>query len=98
MPLLLSVRTPCGILDIAVLRRDRSGIVAIVECKRNGRVVYANSRQIHRYKAIGVPIYGLNDLSHAKKLALTIFHHHRNDAGKTWAEVSATIPLQRRFR
>lgn len=96
LPVLLEVITPAGRIDIAVLRSDRSGIVALVECKRNGRAIYGNSRQILRYKRIGVPVYGLNDFYRAERLVRTIQFRHANDVGVSWQQIKEITPLPRR--
>lgn len=96
LPLLLEVVTPCGRLDIAILRPDQSGIVAIVEVKRQGRTIYGESRQIQRYKMIGVPVYGLNTPDNAARLVATISRKHRLDKGISWAAIKAIEPMKRR--
>src|SRR4051812_28490794 len=84
LPILLELATPLGRHDIAILRPDKSGVVALIECKRQGRRVYGNSRQIQRYKLLGVPIYGLNDPSRAARLAETIKRKHLHERGLSW--------------
>jgi len=96
LPLLLEAVTPCGRLDIAVLCADQSGIVAIVEVKRQGRAIYGESRQIQRYKLIGVPVYGLNSVKNAQRLVATIARKHRTDPGISWAKIKTIEPLKRR--
>ncbi len=44
LPVLLEVDTPAGRIDIAVLTTDRNGIVAVVECKRDGVLLSAESK------------------------------------------------------
>ncbi len=96
LPVYLELFASVGRIDIAVLCRDRSGIVAVVECKRHGHSVYGDSWQIRRYKKLGVPVYGLSDWFRAERLVLTIQRRHADDPGISWAQVDHTEPLVRR--
>lgn len=96
LPILLEVTTPAGRIDVAVLCADRSGIVAVVECKRGGRPMDGKSKQIRRYKRLGVPVYGLNDWRRAQSLVSTIKARHGSDAGISWAEIEFIEPINRR--
>lgn len=96
LPVRLELSTPAGRVDVAVLRPDRTGIVAVVECKRNGRAIYGDRRQIQRYKQLGVPVYGLNDFFRAERLVRTILFRHANDIGRSWEQIEAVVPIPRR--
>ena len=75
----LDIHTPAGRLDCAILTHDRSSLVAIIEVK-NPKAPFVKE-QIDRYKKLGVPVYGLKDFSHARKLAETIKKRHEHDHG-----------------
>jgi len=94
-PVILEVRTPIGRLDIAVLTRDKSAVIAIVECKRCGRRIYGDSKQVKRYKNIGAPVYGLNNPDNAARLLATILKNHSASSGVTWAQIAAIDPALR---
>lgn len=94
---ILRLATPVGQIDIATLRPDRRGVIAVVECKRNGRAVYGESNQIQRYKLLGVPVYGLNDFYRAESLVRTILERHSSDDGLLWENFKHVAPtIQRR--
>ena len=71
---LLELNTPVGRLDIAILNKDCSAIVAIVEVKRG----YFNlkSNQFERYRSLGVPVYGLGKLYAVNQLVKNIKDWH----------------------
>lgn len=95
LPVSLEIRTPAGRLDAAVLSHDRLHLLAVVEVKRNKYQFHdGKSRQIVRYKALGVPVYGLHGDQDAHKLAATIKTAEGNSPGKPLAEISKMIFLR----
>ena len=72
LPCLLELSTPKGRLDVAIFNSTKTQLLAIVECKRDGCQLNEHSRQMVRYRKIGVPIYGLFLPSEAEGLARKI--------------------------
>lgn len=68
----LELSTSEGRLDIAVFNDDWTKLLAIVECKNNLSGKVRRTRQIERYKRIGVPVYGLGKAQRAMHLAKII--------------------------
>lgn len=87
----LEVTIPFGRIDIAILNKKRTHLIAIIEAKKDGRPFDHN--QIERYKQLGVPVYGLNRIEHAKRLALTI---ERNELWRFGMPLSQ-IPTKKRI-
>lgn len=82
LPVTLEFATPVGRLDIAVLNRERTAIRAIVECKRRAVSFRSGeSGQIQRYKAIGVPVYGLAAMEDCERLVRVIAQAVEGRAG-----------------
>lgn len=61
---------------------DRTRLLAIVECKLH-HFLFMNgeSAQIKRYKRVGVPVYGLSELSRVEGLVATIKARHGQSNG-----------------
>lgn len=68
----LELSTREGRLDVAVFNDDWTKLLAIVECKNKPFGKVNRTRQIERYKKLGVPVYGLSKVGRAMPLAQTI--------------------------
>lgn len=88
LPCALELITPVGRLDAAVFNGDWTRILAIVECKRfRKKEAMTETRQIRRYKQIGVPVFGLCKRERAEHLAKQIKRDYSNSAGIPLSEV-----------
>jgi len=92
----LEMTTPVGRLDIAVLDDSCMRLRAIVECKNPGGVIWYESKQMKRYKQLGVPVFGMCQLSHAEPLARKIKDLHWQ--GVDLSEVAKIPRMYRRNR
>lgn len=74
----LEVTTPAGRIDCALLNPARTEITAFVEVKRQANdFLQGRSKQIQRYKLLGVPIYGLAAGYDIHALAKTLQTRHQ---------------------
>jgi hypothetical protein len=90
---LLEFTTPTGRHDLAIFNSDFTRLLALVECKK--KVIARITSQIARYKAVGVPVYQLNCIHRAERLAKTIQANCHDQSGIECERLSA-IPKQRR--
>lgn len=81
LPVELEISTLVGRLDIVVFSRKTGNLVAIVECKRDRITVKERSRQMERYREIGLPLYWINMFSAAGKLVALIDENHGEEEG-----------------
>src|SRR5271154_7035683 len=78
----LEVFTVVGRLDAVIFNQQRTYFLAIVEVKKEQhRFANGSSKQILRYKQLGVPVYGLSWEKDPHRLAATIKAKHANDPG-----------------
>lgn len=75
----LEFKTPLGIPDIAILNKWRSGVIAVVECKR--QPTNHNTWQARRYEMLGVPLYWCEGMKAAIDLPAEILAKHGEDVG-----------------
>jgi hypothetical protein len=68
----LELSTPVGRLDCALFNDAWDVLLAIVECKRTVRPWQERTRQMHRYRSIGVPVHILANLQACDALAKQI--------------------------
>ena len=95
LQLALEVTTPAGRLDAAILTPDRLNLVAIVEVKRSKLSFNeGRSRQILNYKALGVPVYGLDTTTDPKRLARSIQIQIRSLQGKPLTAIASMVHLK----
>jgi hypothetical protein len=92
--------TPVGRLDVSILNRECTHLLAIVECKSNEYgAVNLNSRQMQRYRHLGVPIYGLASLADVEYVVSEVFSKHYSPnapSGIALSDISKITPLRRR--
>jgi len=69
IPCVLEYRTPTGRHDVVIFSRNFDYLLAIVECKCSQAQCDYPSRQITRYREVGVAIYTLCSLAGASALA-----------------------------
>ena len=95
LPCLLELTTPAGRLDAVVVSSDFKRMLAIVECKHNehGKVFF--SRQIKRYKALGVPVYGLAKVERASRLAEQLLRTYSIYDPNVGKEIDSVLAMKR---
>lgn len=88
-PVVLELITNAGRVDIALLSKDRTRLLALVECKCSP-IYFAGgkSAQIARYKTLGVPVYGLSDIARTERLVATVIERCGNMAGIPIADLA----------
>lgn len=90
----LEMSTPVGRLDCAILSEDADRLLCIIECKREDRLIPMwETRQIKRYKTIGVPVHYLCSFSECEAMVRHIIA--AKDPGKPMSEVMQTKRIKR---
>jgi hypothetical protein len=94
----LEVTTPAGRVDCMILDKTKTMLLAIVEVK-DSPTAFLNSSlvQIHRYKTLGVPVYGLCPRNCAHRLAATIKRKHQFPNGVLLSKFDGQKSYRRKF-
>ncbi len=98
---MLQLVTPVGVLDAVIFSECYKRALAIVECKRNdyGKVFF--SKQIKRYKTLGIPVYGLARIERAAGLAAQLLRTYSitdPNVGRDFEDILRSQPKIKRRR
>src|SRR5208282_2566208 len=91
---LLEFRTPCGRHDITVFNPDFTKLMAIVECKVY--VMGNDTKQLRRYRRVGVKVFTLFDCTKAERLVISIKDQLGTMTGVLVSELDEVVPIERR--